>query len=127
MCACLPAAHRSGFVFFRLKMWAPILQELHALRPWCGVSGLVGDGREWVYGPLCHFPGILHVCVCDVCVCGVCGPPVSFLRRGLIAGVLLVRLVLRCESNDGNPLGWLARRRIAGGHGLERSGGVHFG
>jgi len=36
--------------------------------------------------------------VCDVCVCGVCGPPVSFLRRGLIAGVLLVRLVLRCEE-----------------------------
>ena len=60
--------------------------------------GLVRDGREWVYGPLCRFPGVLHVCVCDVCVCGVCGPPVSFLRRGLIAGVLLVRLVLRCEE-----------------------------
>jgi len=24
---------------------------------------LVGDGREWVYVPLCRFPGILHICV----------------------------------------------------------------
>ena len=58
----------------------------------------MGDGREWVYGPLCHLPGVLRVCVFDVCVCGVCGPPISFLRRGLIAGVLLVRLVLLCEE-----------------------------
>ena len=24
---------------------------------------MVGDGREWVYVPLCRFPGILHICV----------------------------------------------------------------
>ena len=26
---------------------------------------------------------------------------------------------LRVNRNDGNPLGWLARRRIEGGHGAE--------
>ena len=43
------------------------------------------------------------------------GASKSRARKGLIT------------RNDGNPLGWLARRRIAGGHGLERSVGVHFG
>ncbi len=47
------------------------------------------------------------------------GPQAAFMTGAELSGLI--------TSNDGNPLGWLARRRIAGGHGLERSGGVHFG
>ena len=28
-----------------------------------------------MHGPLCRFPGVLHVCACGVCVREVCGLP----------------------------------------------------
>ena len=38
---------------------------------------LVGGGGRWrVYGPLCPFQGVLHVCACGVWLCGVCVAPV---------------------------------------------------
>ena len=67
--------------------------------------GLVGDGREWVYGPLCRLPGVLRVCVCDVCVLRVCVCDVCvwvlllLIRQGMSDRRLLpVGLVLRCDE-----------------------------
>ena len=57
--------------------------------------GLVRDGREWVYGPLCRLPGVLRVCVCDVCVWVL----LLLICQGLRDRRLLpVGRVLRCDE-----------------------------
>jgi len=61
---------------------------------------LVGDGRWWVHGPLCRFPGVLCVCACDVCVREVCLGGVDVCRC-VHVGCPVARLVSGASVSAG--------------------------